>query len=202
MLCNRLREWKTASEIIEQLDSSLSSISVGTLNHLLNFLGTVQVIVCLKKQYSDDCFCICTELRNAYSSNLFTQILENIYETRSKSFTWDWAKRRPAPFPVKRRALGRRRGGPGTRLRRRGTRRRRRRGAQWRGRGRRGRGSARGQGRAASGQRRGTSSRRRGGGREGCTAGTACRAGEVDDDARRRTRARDGRGRGRRRTSI
>ena len=136
MLCNRLREWKTASEIIEQLDSSLSSISVGTLNHLLNFLGTVQVIVCLKKQYSDDCFCICTELRNAYSSNLFTQILENIYETRSKSFTWDWAKRRPAPFPVKRRALGRRRGGPGTRLRRRGTRRRRRRGAQWRGRGR------------------------------------------------------------------
>jgi len=39
MLCNRLREWKTASEIIEQLDSSLSSISVGTLNHLLNFLG-------------------------------------------------------------------------------------------------------------------------------------------------------------------
>ena len=131
MLCNRLREWKTASEIIEQLDSSLSSISVGTLNHLLNFLGTVQVIVCLKKQYSDDCFCICTELRNAYSSNLFTQILENIYETRSKSFTWDWAKRRPAPFPVKRRALGRRRGGPGMRLRRRGTKRRRRRGAQW-----------------------------------------------------------------------
>jgi len=151
MLCNRLREWKTASEIIEQLDSSLSSISVGTLNHLLNFLGTVQVIVCLKKQYSDDCFCICTELRNAYSSNLFTQILENIYETRSKSFTWDWAKRRPAPFPVKRRALGRRRGGPGTRLRRRGTRRRRRRGAQWRGRGRRGRGSAR----AGAGRRRG-----------------------------------------------
>ena len=177
MLCNRLREWKTASEIIEQLDSSLSSISVGTLNHLLNFLGTVQVIVCLKKQYSDDCFCICTELRNAYSSNLFTQILENIYETRSKSFTWDWAKRRPAPFPVKRRALGRRRGGPGTRLRRRGTRRRRRRGAQWRGRGRRGRGSARGRGRAASGRRRGTSSCRRGGGREGCAAGMACRAG-------------------------
>ncbi|KAG2560382.1 hypothetical protein PVAP13_8KG058288 [Panicum virgatum] len=98
--CSMLREWKTASEIIEQLDSSLSSISVGTLNHLLNFLGTVQVIVCLKKQYSDDCFCICTELRNAYSSNLFTQILENIYETRSKSFTWDWAKRRPAPFPA------------------------------------------------------------------------------------------------------
>ena len=162
--------------------------------------ATVQVIVCLKKQYSDDCFCICTELRNAYSSNLFTQILENIYETRSKSFTWDWAKRRPAPFPVKRRALGRRRGGPGTRLRRRGTRRRRRRGAQWRGRGRRGRGSARGRGRAATGRRRGTSSRRRGGGREGCAAGTACRAGEVDDDARRRTRVRDGRGRGRRRT--
>ena len=164
--------------------------------------ATVQVIVCLKKQYSDDCFCICTELRNAYSSNLFTQILENIYETRSKSFTWDWAKRRPAPFPVKRRALGRRRGGPGTRLRRRGTRRRRRRGAQWRGRGRRGRGSARGRGRAASGRRRGTSSCWRGGGRECCAAGTACRAGEVDDDARWRTRARDGRGRGRRRTSI
>nr|CAB3456087.1 unnamed protein product [Digitaria exilis] len=39
LLCNRLREWKIASEIIEHLDSSLSTISVGTLNHLLNFLG-------------------------------------------------------------------------------------------------------------------------------------------------------------------
>ena len=59
-----------------------------------------------------------------------------------------------------------------------------------------------GWGRAASGRHRGTSSRWRGGGRECCAAGTACRAGEVDDDARRRTRGRDGRGRGRRRTSI
>jgi len=31
--------------------------------------ATVQVIVCLKKQYSDDCFCICTELRNAYADD-------------------------------------------------------------------------------------------------------------------------------------
>ncbi|GJN24895.1 hypothetical protein PR202_gb12670 [Eleusine coracana subsp. coracana] len=37
--CNRLRDWKTAGELIEHLDSSLSSISLGTLNHLLNFLG-------------------------------------------------------------------------------------------------------------------------------------------------------------------
>ncbi|WVZ62444.1 hypothetical protein U9M48_012196 [Paspalum notatum var. saurae] len=37
--CSMLRDWKTASEIIEHLDSSLPSISVGTLNHLLNFLG-------------------------------------------------------------------------------------------------------------------------------------------------------------------
>lgn len=37
--CSMLRDWKTASEIIEHFDSSLSSISVGTLNHLLNFLG-------------------------------------------------------------------------------------------------------------------------------------------------------------------
>lgn len=37
--CSMLRDWKTASEIIEHLDSSLPSISVGKLNHLLNFLG-------------------------------------------------------------------------------------------------------------------------------------------------------------------
>lgn len=36
---NRIRDWKTASEMIEYLDSPLSSISVGTLNHVLNFLG-------------------------------------------------------------------------------------------------------------------------------------------------------------------
>lgn len=37
--CTILRDWKTASQIIEHLDSSLSSISFGTLNHILNFLG-------------------------------------------------------------------------------------------------------------------------------------------------------------------
>uniref|UniRef100_A0ACD5V0W5 Uncharacterized protein n=1 Tax=Avena sativa TaxID=4498 RepID=A0ACD5V0W5_AVESA len=37
--CSMLRDWETASEIIVHFDSSLSSISVGTLNHLLNFLG-------------------------------------------------------------------------------------------------------------------------------------------------------------------
>ncbi|BAT00611.1 Os07g0213300, partial [Oryza sativa Japonica Group] len=37
--CTMIRDWKTASEMIEYLDSSLSSISVGTLNHVLNFLG-------------------------------------------------------------------------------------------------------------------------------------------------------------------
>ncbi|KAG8100311.1 hypothetical protein GUJ93_ZPchr0013g35686 [Zizania palustris] len=37
--CTTLRDWNTTSEMIEYLDSSLSSISVGTLNHILDFLG-------------------------------------------------------------------------------------------------------------------------------------------------------------------
>ena len=145
-------------------------LMTGATVQILIFPTIVMTVFVFNSCYSQCC--------QQNSSNLFTQILENIYETRSKSFTWDWAKRRPAPFPVKRRALGRRRGGPGTRLRRRGTRRRRRRGAQWRGRGRRGRGSAR----AGAGRRRGG-------------AGGRARAGATGDASAARPARRAGPGR-------
>lgn len=41
IICPRLRDWKTLTDVIQKMETSLPRISVGTLNHLLHFLGKV-----------------------------------------------------------------------------------------------------------------------------------------------------------------
>ncbi|KAL6639046.1 hypothetical protein ACP70R_022776 [Stipagrostis hirtigluma subsp. patula] len=71
--CSMLRDWKTASEIIEHLDSSLSSISAGTLNHLLNFLGK-----CGKTESMMKLFYKMLTSCSTVSLSTYTVLLENL----------------------------------------------------------------------------------------------------------------------------
>ncbi|KAG6418978.1 hypothetical protein SASPL_121186 [Salvia splendens] len=49
--CTILREWKTLTEVIEMMGTSLPSISVGTLNHLLHSFGKVGKIDTMMKLF-------------------------------------------------------------------------------------------------------------------------------------------------------